>query len=161
MSIFLLRSVLQEIAADLPGAGAGEPTGELTMSYLIVVARNESALYEHLRSRHGSDPRVRVMIDRRSAKNAATTEGPRPVERRRRRSWLATGASHELVELARQYATESPSPKQQPSSHSEEAPRQMSETETVEDQQRVGRWLVEGQDILGCCFGLGDSVVYW
>ena len=149
MSIFLLRSLLQEIAADLPGAGAGEPTGEPTMSYLIVVARNESALYEHLRSRHGSDPRVRVMIDRRSAKNAATTEGPRPVERRRRRSWLATGASHELVELARQFTTESPSPKQQPSSHSEEAPRQMSETETFEDQQRVGRWLVEGQDMLG------------
>src|SRR3989441_8584036 len=98
MSIFLLRSLLQEIAADLPGAGAAEPTGEPTMSYLIVVARNESALYEHLRSRHGSDPRVRVMIDRRSAKNAATTEGPRPVERRRRRSWLATGASHRSEE---------------------------------------------------------------
>src|SRR2546428_8446794 len=105
MSIFLLRSLLQEIAADLPGAGAGEPTGEPTMSYLIVVARNESALYEHLRSRHGSDPRVRVMIDRRSAKNAATTEGPRPVARRRRRSWLATGAPYVHVVFACQDTT--------------------------------------------------------
>src|SRR3989442_9664972 len=105
MSIFLLRSLLQEIAADLPGAGAGEPRGELTMSYLIVVARNESALYEHLRSRRGSDPGVRVMIDRGPAKNAATTEAPRPVERRRRGLWLARGASHELVELASQYTT--------------------------------------------------------
>src|SRR3989454_12497362 len=113
MSIFLLRSLLQEIAADLPGAGAGEPTGEPTMSYLIVVARNESALYEHLRSRHGSDPRVRVMIDRRSAKNAATTEGPRPVERRRRRSWLATGGSHELVGRGGPCTTGTPSPKKQ------------------------------------------------
>src|SRR3989442_13673432 len=143
MSIFLLRSLLQEIAADFPGARAGEPTGEPTMSYLIVVARNESALYEHLRSRHGSDPRVRVMIDRRSAKNAATTEGPRPVERRRRRSWLATGASHELVELARQYPTESPSPKKQPTSHSEEAPRQMSKPERFEDEHQVRGGSVE------------------
>src|SRR5207245_10013407 len=35
------------------------------------------------------------------------------------------------------------------SSHSEEAPRQMSETETFEGQQQVGRWLAGGQDMLG------------
>src|SRR5207244_12479244 len=101
MSIFLLRSLLQEIVADLPGTRAGEPTGELMMSYLIVVARNEPALYEHLRSRHGSDPRVSVVIDRRSTKAAAATGGPRPVERRRRRSWLAAGATHQLAAPAR------------------------------------------------------------
>ena len=119
------------------------------MRYLIVVARNELALYEHLRSRHANDPRVRVMIDRRTTGDTATQPGARPVERRRRRSWLATGASHELVELAREDTAESLSPKQQPSVPSEEARRQMSETETLEDPQRVGRWLAEGQHMLG------------
>ena len=149
MSTFLLRSLLQEVAAGLSGVRAGEPTGALTMRYLIVVARNEPALYEHLRDRHGNDPRVRVVIDRRTARNVATTEGLPRVERRRRRSWLATGASHELVELVRENTAESPSPTPKPNVHSEEARRQMSETETFEEQQRVGRWLAEGQHMLG------------
>ena len=148
MSTFLLRSLLQEVAAGLSGVRAGEPTGALTMRYLIVVARNEPALYEHLRDRHGNDPRVRVVIDRRTARAVATTDLPR-VERRRRRSWLATGASHELVELVRENTTESLSPTPKPDVHSEEARRQMSETETFEEQQRVGRWLAEGQHMLG------------
>jgi hypothetical protein len=119
------------------------------MHYLIVVARNEPALYEHLRSRHRDDPRVRVVVDRRGARDVPTSDAPLPVERRRRRSWLATGAPHELVELARDDAAESPDPKQQPVVHSEEAPRQMSQMETLEDPQRVTRWVAEGQHMLG------------
>ena len=55
------------------------------MRYLIVVARNEPALYEHLRNRHGGDPRVQVVVDRRGASDVETTEGPPLVNRRRRR----------------------------------------------------------------------------
>lgn len=119
------------------------------MRYLIVVARNEPGLYEHLRGRHESDPGVRVVVDRRGARDADLTDGRPPVERRRRRSWLATGASHELVQIVREDTRESPSPKQQPSVHHEEAPRPMSEMETLEDLQQVTRWLAESQHMLG------------
>src|SRR5688572_20695994 len=105
-----LRSLLREIIPDLSGAAsrAGDSTGELTMRYLIVVARNEPALFEHLRHRHGRDPRVQVVVDRRHASDVVDTRmSPPPVERRRRRSWLATGASHELVELAAEDSAES------------------------------------------------------
>jgi hypothetical protein len=147
--MFLLRSLLREIAADLPvsASDAGEPTGGPTMRYLIVVARNEPALYEHLRNRHGGDASVRVVVDRRGAGDA--TDAPPSAERRRRRSWLTTGASHELVELAREHTAESRSPKQSPTVLHEEAPRQMSEMETLEDTQRITRWLAESQDVLG------------
>ena len=119
------------------------------MRYLIVVARNEPALYEHLRNRHGGDPRVQVVVDRRGARDVETTDGPPLVDRRRRRSWLATGASHELVEVAREDTAEPLSPKPQPSVRNEEAPRQMSEMETREDPQQVTRWLAESQHMLG------------
>jgi len=152
MPIFLLRSLLREVITDLsrPASRAGEPTRELTMRYLIVVARNEPALYEHLRGRHESDPGVRVVVDRRGARDGRSTDSPPPVERRRRRSWLATGASHELVQVAREDTTTvSPSPKQQPSVHYEEARRPMSEMEILESPQQVTRWLAESQHILG------------
>src|SRR5213595_807130 len=118
------------------------------MHYLIVVARNEPALYEHLRDRHGRDPRVRVVVDRRGASDVEITESRPRVERRRRRSWLSTGASHELVELAAEDTTESLSRSQQPSVRHEEAPRPMNEMEILEDPQRVTRWLAEGQQML-------------
>ena len=127
----------------------GAPTGRLENRYLIVVARNEPALYEHLRHRHSRDASVRVVVDRRGTGDGEMRDGPPPVERRRRRSWLANGASHELVELTREDTTESPSPKQQPSVRSEEARRQMKETETFDDPQRVTRWLAESQQVLG------------
>jgi hypothetical protein len=119
------------------------------MQYLIVVARNEPALYEHLRARHRGDPRVRVVVDRRGGSEPGTTAGTPPVERRRRRSWLASGAPHELVELAREDAAESPSPTQQSSVPTEEAPVQMSDKEILEDPQRVTRWVAESQQMLG------------
>jgi len=123
------------------------------MRYLIVVARNQPAVYEHLRHRHGRDPRVQVVVDRRGADDVEMTANPPPVERRRRRSWLTTGASHELVELPADDTTESRSPKQKPGVPHEEATRQMSETqmceiETVEDPQQVTRWLTESQQML-------------
>src|SRR2546421_12244566 len=131
-----LRSLLREIITDLsgPASPVGEPTGEPTMHYLIVVARNQPALYEHLRNRHGRDPGVQVVVDRRGDGNVETTADPPPVERRRRRSWLATGASHELVELPAEDTAGSRGPKQEPSGRHEEASRQMSETQTSETQ---------------------------
>jgi len=149
--------VLREIITDRSRAGCGGAplTGRLENRYLIVVARNQPALYEHLRHRHGRDPSVRVVVDRRGTGDGDGTgdgemrDGSPPVERRRRRSWLATGASHELVELRREDTTESPSPNQQPSIPSEEARRQMKETETFDDPQRVTRWLAESQQVLG------------
>src|SRR2546426_2305263 len=101
MPMLLFRSLLRDVLTNLSGHAfsAREPTRGPTMRYLIVVARNQPALYEHLRNRHGRDPGVQVVVDRRGDGNVETTADPPPVERRRRRSWLATGASHELVEL--------------------------------------------------------------
>ena len=112
------------------------------MRYLIVVARNHPAVYEHLRNRHGRDSRVQVVVDRRGAGDVEMTADPPPVERRRRRSWLTTGASHELVELPAEGTTESRSPTQKPGVRHEEATRQ------VEDPQRVTRWLTESQQMV-------------
>jgi len=155
MPMLLFRSLLRDVLTNLSGhaSAAGEPTREPTLRYLIVVARNQPALYEHLRNRHGRDPGVQVVVDRRGDGNVETTADPPPVERRRRRSWLATGASHELVELPAEDTAGSRGPKQEPSVRHEEASRQMSETQTsamgtLEDPQRVARWLAESQQMV-------------
>src|SRR2546425_6164582 len=104
------------------------------MRYLIVVARNQPAVYEHLRHRHGRDSRVQVVVDRRGADDVEMTANPPPVERRRRRSWLTTGASHELVELPADDTTESRSSKQKPG-----VPHERSEERRVGKECR-SRW---------------------
>lgn len=115
------------------------------MRYLIVVARSQPALYEQLRNRHGRDPMVQVVVDRRG--NGDMTAQPPAVDRRRRRSWLATGASHELVEIPAEDTAESPSPKREDASRPM-SETQMSEMETPEDPQRLTRWLAESQQML-------------
>jgi hypothetical protein len=148
MHLLLLRSLFREIIADLAGpAPTAEESNRGGMTrYLIVVARTEPAVYEHLRNRHLGDPKVRVMLDRRGAVEYESSENPPPVDRRRRRSSLMTGASHELVALASEVpAAQPPQPNPQPRAVYEEAPRQMSQIETVDDAQRTTRWLAESQ----------------
>src|SRR5882762_11089668 len=102
MHLLLLRSLLREMIADIAApSSTGDETNQESMTrYLIVVARTEPAVYEHLRNRHLGDPKVRVMLDRRGAIGYETSDSPPPADRRRRRSSLMTGASHELVALA-------------------------------------------------------------
>src|SRR6266850_3461094 len=149
MHLLLLRSLLREMIADLAGpSSTGDETNRESMTrYLIVVARTEPAVYEHLRNRHVGDPKVKVVLDRRGATDAELMDGPPPVDRRRRRSTLMAGASHELVAVTREDTVEvsSPSPNPQPRAQYEEAPRQMSQIETIDDAQRVTRWLAESQ----------------
>jgi hypothetical protein len=149
MHLLLLRSLFREMISDLAGPAptADEPNRGGMTRYLIVVARTEPAVYEHLRNRHLGDPMVRVMLDRRGAVDLESLDGPLPAERRRRRSSLMTGASHELVALAHETAVESPAesppPNPQPRASHEEAPRHMSQIE--DDAQRTTRWLAESQ----------------
>lgn len=148
MHLLLLRSLFREIISDLAGAAptADDSNRGGMTRYLIVVARTEPAVYEHLRNRHLGDPKVRVMLDRRGAVEYESSDNPPPIDRRRRRSSLMTGASHELVALAPEVPTvEPPQPNPQPSAPYEEAPRQMSQIETVDDAQRTTRWLAESQ----------------
>ena len=148
MHLLLLRSLFREIISDLAGpAPTAEESNRGGMTrYLIVVARTEPAVYEHLRNRHLGDPQVRVMLDRRGAVECESSENPPPIDRRRRRSSLMKGASHELVALAPEVRTaEPPQPNPQPRAPYEEAPRQMSQIETVDDAQRTTRWLAESQ----------------
>ena len=151
MHLLLLRSLLREIITELggPAPQPGEPLREIMTRFLIVVARREPALYEHLRNRHVADPKVRVVLDRRGASDVDTLDGPLPAERRRRRSALVTGASHELVALAREDTAEPLSPNPQPSTAHQEAPGQMSQLETLGDAERVTRWLAESEYQLG------------
>src|SRR4030095_5866793 len=147
MHLLLLRSLFREMIADLagPASTADEPTRGGMTRYLIVVARTEPAVYEHLRNRHFGDPKVRVMLDRRGAVDVELMDSPLPAERRRRRSSLMTGASHELVALSHETPVESPAPNPQPVASHEETPPQMSQIETVDDTQRTTRWLAESQ----------------
>src|SRR5205807_1171568 len=147
MHLLLLRSLFREMISDLVGSAptAEEPNRGGMTRYLIVVARTEPAVYEHLRNRHLGDPKVRVMLDRRGAVEYESSENPPPVDRRRRRSSLMTGASHELVAIVPEVPAESPTPNPQLRAHYEEAPRQMSQIETVDDAQRTTRWLAESQ----------------
>ena len=147
MHLLLLRSLLREMIADLtgPASTVDEPTRGGMTRYLIVVARTEPAVYEHLRNRHFGDPKVRVILDRRGANDVEMIDGPLPVERRRRRSSLMTGASHELVALAHENTVQPPTPNPQPRASHEEASRQMSQIETIDDAQRTTRWLAESQ----------------
>src|SRR3989441_8959474 len=147
MHLLLLRSLFREMISDLVGSAptAEEPSRRRMTRYLIVVARTEPAVYEHLRNRHLGDPKVRVMLARRGAVEYESSENPPPVDRRRRRSSLMTGASHELVAIVPEVPAEPPAPTPQLRAHYEEAPRQMSQIETVDDAQRTPRWLAESQ----------------
>ena len=135
------------MVSDLAGPArtADKPNRGGMTRYLIVVARTEPAVYEHLRNRHLGDATVRVMLDRRGAVEYDSSDDPPPVDRRRRRSSLMTGASHELVSLAPQVSAETLTPNPQPGAPHEEAPRQMSHIETIDDAQRTTRWLAESQ----------------
>lgn len=146
MHLLLLRSLFREMITDLAGPAptADEPTRGRMTRYLIVVARTEPAVYEHLRNRHSGDPKVRVMLDRRGASDVDTMDDL-PAERRRRRSALMTGASHDLVALSPEHTAEAPAFPPQRLESPEEAPRQMSQMETVDDAQRTTRWLAESQ----------------
>jgi hypothetical protein len=110
MHLLLLRSLFREMISDLAGPAptADEPNRGGMTRYLIVVARTEPAVYEHLRNRHFGDSKVRVMLDRRGAGEYDSSDSAPPVDRRRRRSSLMTGASHELVALASEVLAESP-----------------------------------------------------
>ena len=146
MHLLLLRSLFREMLTDLAGPAptADEPTRGGMTRYLIVVARTEPAVYAHLRNRHSGDPKVRVLLDRRGAIDVDTMDSL-PAERRRRRSSLMTGASHELVALSPEQTAEDPASHPQRLESPEEAPRQMSQIETVDDAQRTTRWLAESQ----------------
>src|SRR3989441_9106209 len=55
------------------------------------------------------------------------------------------GASHELVAVTREDTVEASSANPQPLAPYEEVPRQMRQIETIDDTQRVTRWLAESQ----------------
>src|SRR5262245_66614123 len=104
MHLLLLRSLFREMISDLAGPAptADESNRGGMTRYLIVVARTEPAVYEHLRNRHFGDSKVRVMLDRRGAAEYDSSDSAPPADRRRRRSALLTGAPHELAPPASQ-----------------------------------------------------------
>ena len=83
MHLLLLRSLFREMVSDLAGPAptADEPNRGGMTRYLIVVARTEPAVYEHLRNRHLGDAKVRVMLDRRGALEYDSSDNTPPVDR--------------------------------------------------------------------------------
>jgi len=140
----LLRSLLGVMLPEFARAGAvvQSPTRDAVARYLVVVARGEPALFEHLRKRHSGDQTVRVIVDRRGAYDVDPASGPPSEDRRRRQSWLAVGASHEVVALSGISTKQS-------TVTNEEAPPPMNDMNAFEDPQRITQWLAEGQHVLG------------
>jgi len=96
MHLLLLRSLFREMIPDLAGPAptADEPNRGGMTRYLIVVARTEPAVYEHLRNRHLGDAKVRVMLDRRGAVEYDSSEPPPRPRRLNRNPVLATRRHH-------------------------------------------------------------------
>src|SRR5437867_11279744 len=116
MHLLLLRSLLREMITDLagPSSTGDEPNRESMTRYLIVVARTEPAVYEHLRNRHVADPKVKVVLDRRGVRDPDLMEGPPPVERRHHRSSHMTRDLNDLEAVTCGDTVETSSPEPQP-----------------------------------------------
>jgi uncharacterized coiled-coil DUF342 family protein len=110
---------------------------------LIIVARDEPALCEHLARQHAGDSGVRVVGDRRGRESAG--DPPGAVERRQQ------GAPGERPEFGHlcwivEASFEEPSPERALARPELERRGSM---EALEDRQRVDRWIEESQYLIG------------
>jgi hypothetical protein len=111
--------------------------------YLIIVARDEPALCEHLARQHAGDSGVRVVGDRRCHGSAG--DSPVTVERRQRGAHRARPAFGHLCWIV-EASFEEPSPAEVPAGLDRERRGAM---EGLEDRQRVDRWIEESQYLIG------------
>ena len=107
--------------------------------YLIIVARDEPALCEHLARQHAGDSGVRVVGDRRCREAAVA------VERRQQDAREARPAFGHLCWIV-EASFEEPSPERAPARPELERRGSM---EALEDRQRVDRWIEESQYLIG------------
>jgi hypothetical protein len=109
--------------------------------HLIIVARDEPALFEYLARQYAGDSGVRVVVDRRSLGSAG--DAPGMVERRGAHG--ARPAFGHLCWIA-EVSFEEPSPVEAPARPERERRGSM---EGLEDRQRVDRWIEESQYLIG------------
>jgi hypothetical protein len=138
----LLRSLLTETIVDPGPTRPDEHGADPAIAYVIVVARTEPALFQHLQWRCGADAKLTVVLDRRRLPGAPDRWWERAEEVGRRRPYRAVSVSRELVVLRRDRAVD-------PDQPDSEGSRAMNEVEILDEKQRVTRWLDESQYLLG------------
>jgi hypothetical protein len=107
--------------------------------YLIIVARDEPALCDHLARQHAGDSGVRVVGDRRCRESAVA------VERRQQDAREARPTFGHLCWIV-EASFEEPSPERALARPELERRGSM---EALEDRQRVDRWIEESQYLIG------------
>jgi hypothetical protein len=133
-------------ASDADGAAEAEAR---PARYLVIVAKEETALWQHLRRQFTGDEAIRVLMDRRrrARLGSGSPRGPEAEERRRpwgpgrdrRFCWIAEASS----ELG---PTRAPRPANSRWRPTGQGRRSM---EGLEDRQRVDRWIEESQYLIG------------
>ena len=114
--------------------------------YVIVVAAADQALHRDLQARFASDPRTRVVLDRRRTVAADDCAPPAVLERRLARSPLISSLGVAVLRLTDdQPAKRRPNP--EPAGW--RAGMTMEGIEGFDDRQRVDRWLEESQYLIG------------
>lgn len=121
--------------------------------YLILVARSEPSLYEYLRQRFRDDPKVEVVIDRRRGAARPSASPGQWSDRRGSGAWVV-GIEQALafrgVAVIRPGQVTAPAREQStPNHHDREERRVMDFMDTLDDRQRVDRWLEESQYLIG------------
>lgn len=123
-----------------------------TARYLVIVAREEALLCEHLKQQFVGDPEVRVFTDRRRPERPRwfgreAPEGEADRWERRARApadepavrWVVVSRTHEAVRgWTRSHDTRTP-----------QRGRRAGVMEGLEDRQRVDRWIEESQYLIG------------
>jgi hypothetical protein len=112
------------------------------VTYLVVVAASEEGLYHYLRTRFEQDTGTHVILDRRRREEP---EGRLAGERRAPHSILATQRVA-VVRLAVAAGGDQPT-LHEPAGHRETA--SMEGIESLDNRQRVDRWLEESQYLIG------------
>jgi hypothetical protein len=132
--------------SDADGAAEAETR---PARYLVIVVREEVALYQHLRRQFAGDAAVRVFVDRRrrARLGSGPPRGPEAEERRRpsgpgrerRFCWIVEASSE-------QGSTRAPRPANSRWRPTGQGRRSM---EGLGDRQRVDRWIEESQYLIG------------
>jgi len=110
-------------------------------SYLVVVARSQPGLFEHLRRRLHGDPKTIVLLDRRLTSRTAAD--------RRHRQRADALATHGAVVIRLHPGYEGSCMNSNVVTRIRGGQRMMEETDALNERQRIDRWLEESQYLTG------------
>jgi hypothetical protein len=134
---------------------ASDVATDLSVRYLVIVARDQRSLYDFLKQRFSADPKVDVILDRRETETRDSVEMRRPArectERRRHQAFKRDLRFHSVV-VTPCYASAASSPavaRHQPERPPGQGSTSMGDVDVAEERQRVTRWIEESQYLIG------------